>query len=404
MKFSHMADCHIGGWRDQRLRELSSTAFSRAVDISISEKVDFVLISGDLFHTAMPAIDSMKSAVRKLRQLKDNGISVYVVPGSHDFSPSGKTMIDVFAEAGLLHNTFRAEVHDKKLRLQFTADKKTGAKITGIIGRRGMLDREYYESLDRSQLALEDGFRIFMFHTAISELKPKDMENMDSMPESMLPEGFSYYAGGHVHSRIEKPGPGNNPVVYPGPLFPNTFAELERLGHGGFFIYDNGALTYRDIEIKKTILLNFDCTGLGPEQVSRYLDEEAAAQEVRDKIVMIRLFGKLGSGKPSEISLKQLTARLYERAAFFVMRNTSKLEYPETEGSLPEKGTLDEIEGMLLREAAGALKLEGRSPEDTLEIARNMMSAMGSEKGEGEKKYDYEQRIVNEAMRILRLG
>ena len=44
MKFAHLADCHIGSWRDPKLRDLSSTAFSKAVDSCIQKQVDFVLI------------------------------------------------------------------------------------------------------------------------------------------------------------------------------------------------------------------------------------------------------------------------------------------------------------------------------------------------------------------------
>ena len=43
MKFAHMADCHVGGWREPKLRSINDQSFVKAVDICISEKVDFVL-------------------------------------------------------------------------------------------------------------------------------------------------------------------------------------------------------------------------------------------------------------------------------------------------------------------------------------------------------------------------
>ena len=47
MKFAHLADCHIGGWRDPKLKELGIRSFESAVKVCIEENVGFVLIAGD---------------------------------------------------------------------------------------------------------------------------------------------------------------------------------------------------------------------------------------------------------------------------------------------------------------------------------------------------------------------
>jgi DNA repair exonuclease SbcCD nuclease subunit len=189
------------------------------------KRADFILISGDLFNTSVPEISVLKDVVRKLKELQEKGIPVYVIAGSHDFSPSGKTILEVLEEAGLCRNVVKGKVVDKKLRLEFTTDR-TGAKICGMIGRKGMLERSYYENLDKEALEKEEGFKIFMFHTALSELKPKSLEKMESSPVSFLPEGFDYYAGGHVHIVRHSDLPGYRNIVYPGPLFPNNFRSL----------------------------------------------------------------------------------------------------------------------------------------------------------------------------------
>jgi DNA repair exonuclease SbcCD nuclease subunit len=141
MKFSHIADSHIGSWRDPRLKDMGMDSFIYAIDCSIKEKVDFVLISGDLFNTALPSIDHVRLVFRKLKELKENNIPLYFIAGSHDFSPSGKTMLDIIEEAGLGINVMKGEIIDGKLNLKFTEDNKTKAKITGIIGKKGMLDK-----------------------------------------------------------------------------------------------------------------------------------------------------------------------------------------------------------------------------------------------------------------------
>ena len=95
-----------------------------------------------------------------------------------------------FAELEKLERGGFYIVEDGKLRLDFTVDKKTGAKITGILGKRGALEKTYYEKLVTEHLEQEDGYKIFLFHSGIDELKPKDMENIISQPLSLLPRGF----------------------------------------------------------------------------------------------------------------------------------------------------------------------------------------------------------------------
>jgi exonuclease SbcD len=165
MRFAHMADCHIGAWNDPKMRELSHRSFEKAIDICLQERLDFVLIAGDLFNTALPSIDSLKLAVECLKRLKDKGIRAYVIPGSHDYSPSGKTILDVLEKAELIVNVFRI---DEDGSLKLFRDEKTGTEITGILGRRGGLEKELYRNLLPNKES--QGFRIFMFHSAIREL------------------------------------------------------------------------------------------------------------------------------------------------------------------------------------------------------------------------------------------
>src|SRR3989338_3944965 len=261
MKFAHIADCHIGGWRDPNLKELSIKAFEKAVEICINEYVGFVLIAGDLFNTSLPSIDLIKRTAEILNRLKEEDIEVYIIPGSHDFSPSGKTMIDVFENAGLVVNVMK--IKDNKL--EFTTDK-TGVKITGLVGLRSSLDKYYYQNLDFSNIENESGFKIFMLHNTIDELKPKDMEKVDGMSLSLLPKNFNYYAAGHIHF-IKESEFLNGKLVYPGPLFPNNFKELEELRHGGFYIYDNEKLNFIPIKLKDVICVNIDANNNSSRQV-----------------------------------------------------------------------------------------------------------------------------------------
>ena len=80
----------------------------------------------------------------------------------------------------------RLNPETKELHLQITTEHKTGTKITGILGRKGLLDKTYYQNLHLNNLEAEPGYKIFMFHTTLSEMKPKHLEKMESYPVSSL--------------------------------------------------------------------------------------------------------------------------------------------------------------------------------------------------------------------------
>src|SRR3989344_892912 len=274
MKFAHMADCHIGSWRDPKLKDTSTHAFIKSIDKCIKEKVDFILIAGDLFNTSFPRLDNLKTVVSKFKKLKDLDIPVYIVPGSHDYSPSGKTILDVLEEAGMFINVFKGTVEGGKLKLKFTLDKKTGAKITGMLGKRGALEKLYYEKLILDNLENESGYKIFIFHSGIDELKPKEMENIISQPLSLLPRGFDYYAGGHVHIVEDRQIEGYGRIAYPGPLFPNSFAELEKLERGGFYIVEDNQLRFGPIQIYNVEKIQIDCNHSTPDDIKNNIFEK----------------------------------------------------------------------------------------------------------------------------------
>ncbi len=398
MKFAHLADCHIGGWREPKMRDLGILAFIKAIDSCLAKNVDFILISGDLFDTPLPSIDVLKNVVAKLKEAKDSGISIYCIAGSHDFSASGKTMVDVLEKAGLLVDVFKGHVKDNALRLNFTVDEKTGAKITGIIGKKGMLDKKIYEQLDKAELENEQGFKIFLFHTALSELKTEELENIDSTPLSMLPKGFDYYAGGHVHIVEHKNFNGYKNVVYPGALFPNNFAEIEKFKNGGFYIYDNGNISWEQVFVCNVESIIINCNDKKPAEIKKEIIERIENKEFNNTVITIRLQGVI-DGNISDIDFKEIFDLLYSKSALFVMKNTSALQTKEFEEVEVDSGSVEDIEEKLINEHIGQIKIDA----DEKDLTKNLMRVLAAEKEEGERTADFERRIVNEAIKILNL-
>ena len=293
MKFAHTSDCHVGGWREEEMKNLSLLSFQKMIDICIQEHVGFLLIAGDLFNTSIPQIDLIKEVAFQLNRLKEENIDVYIIPGSHDYSPSGKTMIDVLEKAGLCHNVFKF----KDNKLEFTVDK-TNTKIVGVIGLAGGLEKAHYKVLDKTNLEAEQGFKIFMFHTLLNEFRPKDLEKFDGESYTLLPKGFNYYAGGHIHCPRRLDFPEYGTLTYPGVLFPNSFSELEEFGGGGYYlvtVYEPKTLqqiTFMPLQILPRVSLILDCHHKTPESISRELLEKINSG-VRDSLVTIRLKGTI---------------------------------------------------------------------------------------------------------------
>src|SRR3989338_417135 len=390
MKFAHLADCHIGGWRDPKMRDLSTTAFLKIIDICIQEKVDFVLIAGDLFNTSLPGVDRLRIVTEKLKELQDQEIPCYLIAGSHDYSPSGKTMLDVLESAGLCMNVAKGSAKEGKLQLSFTLDKKTGIKITGLPGLRGGLDKNHYRKLIKKNLEEEKGEKIFMFHCSLSELKPEHLKEMEAEPLSRLPRGFNYYAGGHVHI-VEKYSDENYPVViYPGPGFPNNFAELEKLKHGGFYLVKDWKVGYIPIEIHPVCSFFLEVKGKSAEEVTMMLEQEIEGKKMKNALVTIRIEGKLSKGKPYDVDFKKIFKHCYDQGAYFVMKNTHKLESEEFREIQVNTHAIEDIEEVLMKEHAPQKRM-----------IREMMHAFSDEKNEGERIVDFEERLFKAADQVL---
>ena len=190
MKFAHLSDIHLGAFRDPILRQMERQALEDAVEKCVELNVDFVLICGDIFHVSIPDLTIVNETIRTLRLLQKANIPVYAIYGSHDYTPNGTSVIDILDTAGILTNVMKARVDEEGMViLQFFTDPKTGAKLAGISARRIGLESKMYEKLDKPRLEAEKGFKIFAFHSGISEFKPSFLSDMETVPITNFPKG-----------------------------------------------------------------------------------------------------------------------------------------------------------------------------------------------------------------------
>jgi DNA repair protein SbcD/Mre11 len=87
----HLADLHLG-WTPRDLPDDAARAVRRrrdallaqAVDLALAERVDLVVVAGDLFESYRPEPALVAEALRQLRRLVDAGVALVTVPGNHD--------------------------------------------------------------------------------------------------------------------------------------------------------------------------------------------------------------------------------------------------------------------------------------------------------------------------------
>ncbi|HUK85256.1 MAG TPA: DNA repair exonuclease [Candidatus Acidoferrum sp.] len=199
--FIHAADLHLGysqyGLEARRLD--FDNAFKEVVDKTIELKPDFMIIAGDLFHQPRPSNVTLENTIKSFKRLKDAGIPVLTVDGSHDSAPNTitGTILYPLDSAGLIHHLPRHSGACWR--------KPDSCYVYGIPNFHNK--HKAQEALPNFMLenppSPKNGVcNIFVFHGALDlpDVKPPYIE-AELSPEQ-LPNGFNYYAAGHVHERF----------------------------------------------------------------------------------------------------------------------------------------------------------------------------------------------------------
>jgi len=386
VRFAHISDVHLGGWKQQPLQNLNSQSFHMAVDICIEKKLDFVLISGDLFDSAYPSIEVLKETFFEFKRIKEAKLPCFIIAGSHDYSISGKTFLDVLEKAGFCKNV--TNIEENKDTIILNPVIFGGVAIYGYPGKRSGLE---IEELRKIKLNDAPGlFKIFMLHTTIDKAKgtlPIDALEVDCLPQA------DYYALGHLHIDFQYQN-----FVYPGPIFPNNFQELEDLQHGSFYIVDTDAentLQKVDLKIKDTVLIDIELRSA--INATEQIISEIEKRDVEDKIILLRVRGELGSGTNSDIKFSQIEETASRKKAYFLLKNTHELKTKEVEMEIEIKN-IDNIE-------EESIKLYSEQNPNSLNfnaLIPQLIHSLSMDKQEGEKIESFTNRLLEESKKILK--
>ena len=383
VKFAHMADVHLGGWKQQPLQQLNFQSFQKSIQICIDRKVEFVLIVGDLFDTAYPPIEILKETFAEFRKLHDAKIPCFLIAGSHDYSVSGKTFLDVLEKAGFCKNVYDAEIKEEEIKLN--PHLHQGIAIYGYPGRKSSL-----EINDIRKIKLNDApgmFKIFMLHTTID--KAKGSLPIDSLEIDLLPKA-DYYALGHLHIDFQYEN-----FVYPGPVFPNNFQELETLKNGGFYIVDTElANPLEKIELKLKEVVSLTILVRNALVATEQIIQELNKRDLEDKIVLLRLEGELENQKTSDIKFQKIEEFVQSKGAYFFLKNTHDLNTKET-GLAIEIQESDNVEEESIK------KYSEENPSKFNDFIYSLIHTISIEKQEGETTDGFNARLLEEAKKVL---
>ncbi len=417
IRFAHMADTHLGAFRDPVLRELNLAAFLRALEVVREEGCQFLVVAGDLFDSNLPDMDVVDRAAEGLHQLTEAGVRVYVLYGSHDRSLTEKGIVDVLESAGLFINVGTLDLGapgDPGPSL--TVDGPTGTVLAAVGGRRLSLERALFEAVDWGPLEAEvrdAPLAIFGYHGPVEGMMPEELAMVETVDTGRLPRGFHYYALGHVHHHAVRHVPGGGTAVYPGTTFGGGFTDLADGREKGLVVVDvddEGGCHPRFVPLEMARIegLDLDVAGRVADEAREELEAAVGSLDPSGAIVLLRVHGTLSYGRPSDLGITGARDGLLERGAEAVFVNRRGLRRAQAavgEGPAGSQGAdRAGIEDRALRDALDGYDtpVHWLRGEEGVALARELLAVVKEERGELSAAR-YQERVKTRAMEVLAL-
>ena len=298
--FVHASDLHLGyaQYGLEARRQDFDNAFTELVDKTIELKPDFMIIAGDLFHHARPSNTTLENTVRNFKRLKDVEIPVLTVDGSHDSAPNAitGTILTPLDSAGLvIHLPRHEEACWRKLNTcyvygipNFRSQRRTNEALPAFLAEKP-------PTPDPSVA------NIFVLHGAVDlpSVKPPYIE-AEISPE-LIPDGFNYYAAGHVHNGYMgkfKTGL----LVYSGCTETVSYDEAKlKKGFIHVTMDEKGKVSPRFVELtspRKFVVLEREFTGMNSAKITELAVQMVESADEEGAVIIPVLKGVL----PAETS------------------------------------------------------------------------------------------------------
>src|SRR6056297_3358890 len=195
-RFVHTADLHLDSplrslaLRDPELAGLiggaTRTALGRIVDLCIAERVDALLIAGDLYDREMRSMKTAAFLAAEMRRLDAAGVRVVMIRGNHDAGSQITARLDLPGNVDVL------DAHGGTVEIP-----EAGLAVHGL----SLPNRPVPESLLPRYPAPVPGLvNVGLMHTSLGGAAGHDDYAPCSVAE-LAAHGYDYWALGHVHAR-----------------------------------------------------------------------------------------------------------------------------------------------------------------------------------------------------------
>ena len=302
MKFSHISDTHLGLIQyglEEREHDIYDS-FNQAIDISIQDKVDFVIFAGDIFHTPNPSGTAILQMANALKRLRENEIESFFVLGEHDISRVRSTPIPyVYHNLEFSKYVGRGEPVYYKDVMIVGFDKIRKNEMTGL-----------EEKFLRVESLANDhkGHKILVLHQGITEVNKFAGE----VNSTDLPKNFTYYAMGHLHDKFLKQYDHlKGPLAYPGSTEMTTSEGIKETEKGFFKVDisdDEAKPEWIKLDTRPQISVKTEFENI--DSVIKELNEKISGLE-KKPIIEIKIHGEnlerdVIEGKIADLVIKSL--------------------------------------------------------------------------------------------------
>ncbi|NPA58739.1 MAG: DNA repair exonuclease [Aquificae bacterium] len=359
MEFVHVSDTHLG-YSQYGLSERANDffeAFKEAVDYAVDRKVDFVIHTGDFFHSSRPSNRVLIQGMELVKRLKEAGIPVFVISGNHDRGSQVRDVspLSILQPVGL-HLVDGGVVEYDGIYI-------AGLKYISKAGLRQIeLDRLFVEFLEETG----EGFRILMLHQEFQPFFPESNLNL----HTLLPEGFDYVGVGHYHVPQPPAQIKGSTVVYAGSTEFTAYNEKEdRQGKGFYHVkVKDGKVEADFVPIKnRRPFINLSVEGDRglDELVSRIKESVEALNSEKKPVLVVK-------GKVKELSFREILSVL-EREGLTDRLLHVQLNLTRDAG-LSGEGLVVELQEDRIREEISRLIGDKALSEKVLEVIDSLKS------------------------------
>lgn len=355
-RLMHMADVHLGARHDDlgpaaaAQRERQFGAFQRAIETALAEKVDLVLVCGDLFDSNSQPRRSVERTATELGRLVKAHIPVVIIPGTHDCYDAG-SIYRVFDLAQLAGGPADGELvtvlTDERPKVDF---EHLGVTVHGRVFPAKRAPESPLPGLAAAaKVAREEGganarWQVGMVHGSLAMPGRFEHDEVIFTEAEVAASGLDYLALGHWHSFREGRA-GSTTWAYAGAPEP---VAVDQDGAGQVLMVSlNEAGGRREVKVEPASVgrSRFQKLEIDAAHLASQADLAGRVADLADAdlVLDVRLLG-VRAGL-LDLHHEELEEQLQKSFLRLRIRDASVVELPDTELAPP-----DTILGALMRD------------------------------------------------------